>query len=71
MPICGTIGCLRAIVKYFEVSEVRLLSNNPDKLVALRDAGIRVVERAPIIVPPLETTLEYLKTKRDKMGHLF
>jgi GTP cyclohydrolase II len=47
------------------------LSNNPEKFAALETAGIHVVERAPIIVPPLETTAEYLKTKRDKLGHLF
>jgi GTP cyclohydrolase II len=50
---------------------VRLLSNNPEKVAALEKAGIRVVERAPIIVPPLETTAEYLRTKREKLGHLF
>lgn len=60
-----------AILQYFEVREVRLLSNNPAKVAALEAAGIRVVERAPIIVPPIETTAEYLRTKRDKMGHLF
>ncbi len=60
-----------AILKYFEVSEVRLLSNNPEKVAAIEKAGIKVVERAPIIVPPLETTAEYLKTKREKLGHLF
>lgn len=60
-----------AILQYFKVSEVRLLSNNPEKVDALERAGIRVVERAPIVVPPIATTAEYLKTKRDKMGHLF
>ncbi len=60
-----------AILQYFKVAEVRLLSNNPDKVAALESAGIRVVERAPIIVPPIATTAEYLKTKREKMGHLF
>lgn len=60
-----------AILQYFKIAEVRLLSNNPDKVAALENAGIRVVERAPIIVPPVATTAEYLKTKRDKMGHLF
>ncbi len=59
-----------AILRYFQVSEVRLLSNNPEKVAALESAGIRVVERAPIIVPPLETTAEYLRTKREKLGHL-
>jgi GTP cyclohydrolase II len=59
------------ILKYFGVTEVRLLSNNPEKVAALERGGIKVVERAPIIVPPLETTAEYLKTKREKLGHLF
>ncbi len=59
-----------AILEYFQIREVRLLSNNPEKVAALEKAGIRVVERAPIVVPPLETTAEYLKTKREKLGHL-
>jgi GTP cyclohydrolase II len=60
-----------AILRYFKISEVRLLSNNPEKVAALEKAGIKVVERAPIIAPPLATTADYLRTKRDKMGHLF
>lgn len=60
-----------AILNYFGVKQVRLLSNNPDKVSALENAGIEVTERAPIIVPPLATTADYLRTKRDKMGHLF
>ena len=60
-----------AILQYFKILEVRLLSNNPGKVAALEQAGIRVIERAPIIVPPLETTADYLRTKREKMGHLF
>lgn len=59
-----------AILQYFGVKQVRLLSNNPEKVAALERAGIQVVERAPIIVPPLDSTAEYLKTKRDKLGHL-
>lgn len=60
-----------AILQYFGITQVRLLSNNPEKVAALENAGIRVVERAPIIVPPLETTAEYLRTKKEKLGHLF
>ena len=60
-----------AILKFFNIAQVRLLSNNPEKVAALERAGIKVVERAPIIAPPLATTAEYLRTKRDKMGHLF
>jgi GTP cyclohydrolase II len=60
-----------AILQYFKITQVRLLSNNPDKVAALETAGIEVVERAPLIAPPLATTAEYLRTKRDKLGHLF
>ena len=60
-----------AILQYFGIAAVRLLSNNPDKVAALEHAGITVVERAPIIAPPLETTAGYMRTKREKMGHLF
>ena len=60
-----------AILNYFKIKRVRLLSNNPEKISALENAGIQVIERTPIIAPALDTTTEYLKTKREKMGHLF
>ena len=60
-----------AILRYFEIAEIRLLSNNPEKVDAVESAGIKVVERAPIVAPPLDTTEEYLRTKREKLGHLF
>ena len=60
-----------AIVNYFGVKQVRLLSNNPDKRQALEQAGIEVVELAPIMAPPMETTAAYMRTKREKLGHLF
>ena len=60
-----------AILQYFGVKQVRLLSNNPDKVAALEKAGISVVERAPIVAPPLETSAHYMRTKREKLGHLF
>ncbi len=58
------------ILRLFGVEAVRLLSNNPEKIAALETAGIRVVERVPVIVDPLETTSFYIQTKREKMGHL-
>lgn len=59
-----------AILHYFGVSAVRLMSNNPDKFTALEQAGVRVVERVPLVVEPAETAEEYLRTKREKLGHL-
>src|SRR5437588_9880955 len=58
------------ILKYLGVSRVRLLSNNPAKIAALEGAGIAVVERIPCIVAPHESTKNYLRTKKHKMGHL-
>jgi GTP cyclohydrolase II len=50
---------------------VRLLSNNPEKVEALERAGVRVVERVPCEVTPSPHAEEYLKTKKEKLGHLF
>jgi len=60
-----------AILRYFGVDEVRLLTNNPDKIAALEQAGIRVVERVPCQPKPLtHHAARYLKTKKKRMGHL-
>jgi GTP cyclohydrolase II len=59
-----------AILHFFGVSGVRLLSNNPDKIQALERAGIEVCERVPCLVPPIASTEEYLRTKKEKLGHL-
>ncbi|MGP0072660.1 MAG: GTP cyclohydrolase II [Bryobacteraceae bacterium] len=58
------------ILRYFKVKSVRLLSNNPEKIAALEKAGIRVAERIPCIVAPHESAVGYLRTKKQKMGHL-
>jgi GTP cyclohydrolase II len=59
------------ILKALGVTRVRLLSNNPDKVDALERAGIRVVERVPCEVTPSPHAEEYLRTKKEKLGHLF
>ena len=59
-----------AILRYFGLTSVRLLSNNPEKVQAVEAAGAAVVERVPCIADPLDTRAAYLATKRDKMGHL-
>jgi GTP cyclohydrolase II len=60
-----------AILRYLGVESVRLLSNNPDKVRALEEAGIQVTERVPCIATAHESRRSYLETKRAKMGHLF
>jgi GTP cyclohydrolase II len=59
------------MLKQLGVREVRLISNNPDKVAALENAGIAVVERVPAEVEPYEHAEKYLQTKKDRMGHLF
>lgn len=58
------------MLRHLGVKSVRLLSNNPDKVAALEHAGIAVVERVPCEVEANEYTEAYLKTKKEKMGHL-
>jgi 3,4-dihydroxy 2-butanone 4-phosphate synthase/GTP cyclohydrolase II len=50
--------------------QVRVISNNPLKLRALEEAGLRIVERISIEVEPTEKAAGYLRTKKEKMGHL-
>src|SRR5688572_19850142 len=59
------------ILKALDLKQVRLLSNNPDKVAALERGGVRVVERVPCEVDPHSSFENYLKTKKEKMGHLF
>jgi GTP cyclohydrolase II len=59
------------MLKQLGVSAARLISNNPDKVAALENAGIQVVERVPAEVEPYEHAERYLQTKKDRMGHLF
>ena len=59
------------ILRQLGVKEVRLISNNPDKVAAVEAAGIKVVERVSAEVEPYEQSEAYLRTKKEKMGHLF
>lgn len=59
------------VLKELGVTKVRLLSNNPDKVEALERAGVEVVERIPCEVIASPHAEEYLKTKKEKLGHLF
>ena len=59
-----------AILQYFGLKAVRLLSNNPQKVEAVERAGVKVVERVPCLADVLDTRESYLRTKKEKMGHL-
>ena len=59
------------ILRALGIKQLRLLSNNPDKVAALERAGIKVTERVPCEVAASPHAEEYLRTKREKLGHLF
>jgi GTP cyclohydrolase II len=59
-----------AILAYFGLKAIRLLSNNPEKVQAAESAGVAVVERVPCIADVVDTREAYLRTKKEKMGHL-
>jgi len=52
------------------ISKLRLMTNNPRKIVGLEGYGLEVVERVPLVIPPTATSFGYLTTKREKLGHL-
>ncbi|TXD96994.1 GTP cyclohydrolase II [Psychrobacter frigidicola] len=59
-----------AMLAHVGVDEVRLITNNPDKVAYLNDNGIRVIERVPLLVGVNDINADYMATKRDRMGHL-
>lgn len=58
------------ILKYFDISEINLLSNNPKKFEGLEDYDIEIVDRIELIVPETPYNHSYMETKKNKMGHL-
>jgi 3,4-dihydroxy 2-butanone 4-phosphate synthase / GTP cyclohydrolase II len=58
------------ILKDLGIKNIRLLTNNPKKVVGLEGYGLHIVERIPIEISPSKSNRFYLKTKKDKMGHI-
>ncbi len=63
-------GSAAQILRDLDVSSVKLMTNNPAKVEALDDAGIKVTDRLPLLVPATESTDGYLRAKAEKLGHL-
>ena len=53
------------------LTQVKLLTNNPQKRAGMEGYGLEMVERIPVITPPNEFNARYLQTKQEKMGHVF
>jgi len=58
------------ILRELGLNRVRLMSNNPEKMRALERMGFEVVERVSLQIPPPAAAIDYLRTKKEKMGHL-
>ena len=63
-------GIAMQILLDLGVRKLRLLTNNPDKLAGLEGYGLEIVERVPLEIAPYEFNINYLETKRTRMGHL-
>lgn len=63
-------GSAAQILRDLGVSSVRLLTNNPTKVEAMNEAGIKVTDRLPLMVPPSDINHGYLRAKAEKLGHL-
>ena len=69
-PDLREYGIGAQILKKLGLSKIRLMTNNPRKIVGLEGYGLEMVERVPIEVSPRKDNIKYLTTKRQKMGHL-
>ncbi len=69
-PDLRDYGVGAQILRDLGVRHLRLLTNNPRKIVGLSGHGLDVVEHLPISIPPNEDNAHYLETKRDRMGHM-
>jgi len=58
------------ILRDLDIRKLRLMTNNPKKIIGLQGYGLTIEERVPIEIPPTEDNIRYLQTKRDKLGHL-
>ncbi len=69
-PDLRDYGVGAQILRDLGIRKMRLMTNNPKKIVGLEGYGLEVVERVPIEIPPQEENINYLKCKAEKMGHL-
>jgi len=69
-PDLRDYGIGAQILQDLGLRKIRLMTNNPKKIVGLKGYGLEIVERVPIEIKPNRINLKYLETKRDKMGHI-
>jgi 3,4-dihydroxy 2-butanone 4-phosphate synthase/GTP cyclohydrolase II len=69
-PDLRDYGTGAQILKDLGLKKIRILTNNPHKMVGLEGHGIQIVDRVPLVIEPNEFNREYMHTKESKMGHL-
>jgi 3,4-dihydroxy 2-butanone 4-phosphate synthase/GTP cyclohydrolase II len=69
-PDMRDYGIGAQILNDLGLTSIRIMTNNPRKLVGLEGYGLTITERVPLEVPPTDKNLRYLQTKKDKMGHI-
>ncbi len=70
-PDLRDYGIGAQILSDLGIKNIRLITNNPRKIIGLEGYGLKVVERISLKITPCETNQKYLKTKKDKLGHIF
>jgi 3,4-dihydroxy 2-butanone 4-phosphate synthase/GTP cyclohydrolase II len=69
-PDLRDYGIGAQILVYLGVRKMRLMTNNPKKIIGLEGYGLEIIERVSIEIPPTQENQRYLRTKRDKLGHI-
>jgi 3,4-dihydroxy 2-butanone 4-phosphate synthase/GTP cyclohydrolase II len=70
-PDLRNYGIGAQILRDLGLSSIRIMTNNPRKLVGLDGYGLEIAERVPLLADPNHENRSYLQVKRDKLGHLF
>ena len=70
LPDLREYGLGAQILAHLGIRKLRMMTNNPKKIIGLKGYGLEVVERIPIIVEANQKNIDYLRTKQEKMGHL-
>ena len=70
-PDLRDYGIGAQILRKLGLGKVRVMTNNPRKIVGLEGYGLQLVERVPIEVQAKKDNIKYLRTKQEKMGHMF